>query len=251
MLIPTHPAHKQLQAHLRQLILEGLQALEHASLICIHFEQRGIGRRRCVLRGGRCIGMPRPLVARTLGHEQGRAEVQRLAAARDAPADVILRARIVAAGWDGACPGEITWRFGCDPTRRCAHGSASSTTRASTGSMMPRGAVASLGIGQDERSRNHRPGWLDLPAVGCAAARLTARTLVAPRCALWVHRRTSLTRSGRGMPRRMRRSSFLTASTPGRTRNIRRRISSACLVTAFDGQGDLGFLSEFHGDHMV
>ena len=43
VLIPTHPAHKQLQAHLRQLILEGLQVLEHASLICIHFEQRGIG----------------------------------------------------------------------------------------------------------------------------------------------------------------------------------------------------------------
>ena len=42
-LIPTHPAHKQLHEYLRQLILEGLQALEHASLICIHFEQRGIG----------------------------------------------------------------------------------------------------------------------------------------------------------------------------------------------------------------
>lgn len=43
VLMPTLSAHKQLQAQLRQLILEGLQALEHASLICIHLEQRSIG----------------------------------------------------------------------------------------------------------------------------------------------------------------------------------------------------------------
>lgn len=42
-LIPTHPAHKELHEHLQQLILEGLQVLEHASLICFRFEQRGIG----------------------------------------------------------------------------------------------------------------------------------------------------------------------------------------------------------------
>ena len=29
--------------HMRHLILEGLQALEHASLISMHYEQGGIG----------------------------------------------------------------------------------------------------------------------------------------------------------------------------------------------------------------
>ena len=42
-LMPSHPVHKQLKMHLRHLILEGLQALEHASLICMHYEQGGIG----------------------------------------------------------------------------------------------------------------------------------------------------------------------------------------------------------------
>jgi hypothetical protein len=32
-----------LNRQLLQLIIEGLQALEHASLICLHFETRGIG----------------------------------------------------------------------------------------------------------------------------------------------------------------------------------------------------------------
>jgi hypothetical protein len=41
--IPTHPAHRQLQAYLQQLIREGVQALEHASLVCIQFEHRGGG----------------------------------------------------------------------------------------------------------------------------------------------------------------------------------------------------------------
>lgn len=43
VLLPTHPAHKQLQAHLRQLVLEGLQTLEHASLICLHFQLDSAG----------------------------------------------------------------------------------------------------------------------------------------------------------------------------------------------------------------
>jgi hypothetical protein len=37
------PAYEELRHQLLQLVLEGLQALEHASLICVEYEVRGIG----------------------------------------------------------------------------------------------------------------------------------------------------------------------------------------------------------------
>jgi transposase len=57
--------------------------------------------------------VPRSLVARAAVDERERSAVRRLAGARHAPADVILRAGIVAASWDGDNPGEIAERFGC------------------------------------------------------------------------------------------------------------------------------------------
>lgn len=57
--------------------------------------------------------MPRLLTARAPANEREQAEVRRLATARHAPADLIVRARIIAASWDGARPGEISELLGC------------------------------------------------------------------------------------------------------------------------------------------
>ena len=57
--------------------------------------------------------MPAPVVARRAVDDDERARVRRLAVARHAPADWVLRARIVAASWDGFTVPEIAGQVGC------------------------------------------------------------------------------------------------------------------------------------------
>jgi transposase len=96
--------------------------------------------------------MPKALIARAPADAREHAELRRLATARHALADVILRAGIVASSWDGACPGEIAERFGCHyetarkRTNRFNASDIDGLDDATGRGREPR-------IGQDERSR--------------------------------------------------------------------------------------------------
>lgn len=57
--------------------------------------------------------MPKSLSARAALDEREERAIRRLASARHAPQDVILRAGIVAASWQGLSPGEIAGQYGC------------------------------------------------------------------------------------------------------------------------------------------
>jgi transposase len=57
--------------------------------------------------------MPKSLRARAPLDGREERAVRRLASARHAPRDVILRAGIVAASWQGLTPGEIAEQYGC------------------------------------------------------------------------------------------------------------------------------------------
>jgi transposase len=57
--------------------------------------------------------MPKSLIARPPADGEEERVVRRLAAARRAPKDMIVRAGIVAASWDGMTPTEISARIGC------------------------------------------------------------------------------------------------------------------------------------------
>jgi transposase len=59
------------------------------------------------------IAVPAPVVARLAVDEDEQARVRKLALARHAPADWVLRARIVAASWDGHSVPEIAGQLGC------------------------------------------------------------------------------------------------------------------------------------------
>ncbi|GAB7042404.1 hypothetical protein JCM9533A_62540 [Catenuloplanes niger JCM 9533] len=59
------------------------------------------------------IDVPAPVIARLAVDEDEQARVRKLALARHAPADWVLRARIVAASWDGRSVPEIAGQVGC------------------------------------------------------------------------------------------------------------------------------------------
>jgi hypothetical protein len=76
--------------------------------------------------------MPKLLHARAPQDTAEEHKVRKLANSRHAPADWIMRARMIARSWDGLRTGAIAKELGAT-LRRCASASIASTRRDSTG----------------------------------------------------------------------------------------------------------------------
>ena len=88
--------------------------------------------------------MPPLLHARPPADPDEQRTLRRLAASRHAPADWILRARIVVRSWDGERTSQIAAGLGCHP-RPCGSGCTASTPTVSTGSVTDPGRVGHAG----------------------------------------------------------------------------------------------------------